>query len=72
MALNPQTIAAVLAVLILTYKEIRERVLTKKYGLAVNPKRCAQHTDAINALRGQVSDLQDCTNKIAEKVGIVL
>jgi hypothetical protein len=71
-----QTIAQVLAVLIiagyLTFDKLRENVKRRKYGLAVNPDRCNQHAVAINDLRKQVSELQDCATKIAEKVGIVL
>ena len=71
-----QTIAQVLAVLIiagyLTYDKLNENVKRKKYGLAVNPDRCNQHAVAINDLRKQVSELQECATKIAEKVGIVL
>lgn len=76
MTLNPQTIASVLAILILAgwtvFKELRERHRTRKYGLLANPERCAQHADAINKLSIQVEDLRECAHKIADKVGIVL
>ena len=70
-----QTIAQVLAVLIiagyLAFDKLRERRKRIQYGLAVNPDRCNQHAVAINELREQVKDLQDCARQIAEKVGIV-
>jgi hypothetical protein len=76
MTLNLQTIASVLAILILAgwtvWKELRERVKLKRYGLALNPERCKQHAEAINSLTEQVKDLKECAHKIADKVGIVL
>lgn len=74
--MNSSTIAQIVAVIILAgwtiYKELRDRYKRRKFGLLANPERCNQHASAINELREQVAELQECSHKIAEKVGIVL
>jgi hypothetical protein len=76
MTMPIQTIAQVLAVIIiagyLAQEKIREKRKLKLYGLAANPERCNQHAEAINKLSEQMEEVRECMGKIADKVGIVL
>lgn len=58
---------------LVTYWRIRERRITREFGLAENPERCGDHAARLRALEGWIEKLErdnrEDHNKIVGQIG---
>lgn len=68
---TPQNIGTVLLGVVYAADKGRQLWLQKKYGLKGNPKRCDDHTRAINEAKADITEMWGDIRRIKEKLDIV-
>jgi hypothetical protein len=68
---TPQNIGTVLLGVVYCADKGRQYWLQRKYGLKSNPKRCDDHTRAINEIKSDIKEIWASVDRIKDKLDIV-